>query len=369
MKPFTLKRYLTQFALIIFLLLCLTACNNEAPDTKASAVLTQYIYDPKFPGTGFNFKNVSWLTLSPTSNEIYFLQRGTPTVSIWNINSQFLGQWNTNALGDPHSLSFQQHNDGSWSIWITDMAPPLIGGTIYGHCLKQFNLNGDYLHSIGTCGKNSQGTGINPVQFDKVTDIAFDSKGYLWVTDGDINGLNNRVLQINQATAKVLQVWSAPNNQPGSGEKQFHLPHSIDIDACDRVWIADALNHRVQVITTSGVFLQQLQCFGNDGVYGVRVKASPGSNMMQLFTTSSPITSPTGGMVKIFNVSAQCNAALPVPEQCSTTYQWPITLPKGSSTAMLHMIEAAKLGQSIYIAPLGGDLAPQKWIKIHLPAD
>jgi hypothetical protein len=55
------------------------------------------------------------------------------------------------------------------------MAPPLLAGEGYGHCLKAFTLAGDPLSTIGSCRENSQGTGLDPVQFDEVTDIAWDA--------------------------------------------------------------------------------------------------------------------------------------------------------------------------------------------------
>ncbi len=324
-----------------------------------------YLKDPYFPiPDGFQFRNVSWVQLSPSGNEIYFLQRGLPTVSIWDLKGNHLQNWNTRELGSPHSLSFQVLSDGSYHIWITDMAPPSMTGNLCGHCLKKFDIEGNYLGSVGICGENTQGTGIDPVQFDKVTDIAFDSEGYLWVTDGDINGLNNRVLQINPSTQEVLQVWSAPDNNYGSGPKEFHLPHAIDIDVFDRVWIADALNNRIQIIQTDGTFLQELKCFDSNGVYGVCVRKAPVGDSFQLFVSTSPTTSPTGGTIKIFDV-AQGN--LPVPNDCIAEFQWDISLPEGSSEGMLHMIDATPAGDQVFLATLGGDLAPQKWVKVYTP--
>lgn len=324
-----------------------------------------YLRDINFPAAnGFQFQNVSWVTLSPTGNEIYFLQRGAPAVSVWDLQGNHLRSWDTTELGCPHSLTFQLGNDGNYYAWITDMAPPLTAGTFCGHCIKQFDMEGNYLGSIGTCGVNTEGTGINPVQFDKVTNVAFDSAGFIWVTDGDINGLNNRVLQINPATQEVLQAWCAPGDQPGSGPGQFNLPHALAIDEYDRVWIADALNNRVQVIETAGTFLQQLACFGADGVYGICVRKTQEAGYFQLITSSSPTSSPTGGTIKIFEVAAGEN---PVPGGCSTTYQWDIDLPQGTSEAMLHMVEATEFAESIFIAPLGGDLPPQKWNRVYLP--
>lgn len=327
--------------------------------------MIEYIQAINFPvSSGFQFQNVSWVQLSPTGNELYFLQRGSPAVTIWDLNGNYMWEWDTQMLGNPHSITFQAIDANTYYVWITDMAPPLTAGDFCGHCLKQFDMNGNYLGSIGTCGVNTEGTGLNPVQFDKVTDIAFDSQGYLWVTDGDINGLNNRVLQINPATQYVLQVWSAPNNNYGNLPKEFHLPHSIAIDEYDRVWIADALNCRVQVIKTDGTFLQELNCFGTDGVYGVCVRRDSASQTSKLIVSTSPTSSPIGGTVKIFEV---IEGNIPVPNACVTEFEWNITLPQGTSEAMLHMIEATADCNQVFIVPLGGDLAPQKWIKVYTP--
>ncbi len=325
-----------------------------------------YIQDVNFPiVSGFQFQNVSWVQLSPTGNEIFFLQRGSPAVTIWDLKGNYIRKWDTQMLGYPHSLTFQIMNADDYYVWITDMAPPLTAGNFCGHCLKQFDREGNYLGSIGTCGINTEGSGLNPVQFDKVTDIAFDSLGYLWVTDGDINGMNNRVLQIDPITQDVLQVWSAPNNNDGNQPKEFHLPHSISIDEYDRVWIADALNCRVQVIKTDGTFLQELNCFGTDGVYGVCVRKDPHTLTTKLIVSTSPTVSPTGGMVKIFEVVA---GDMPVPNGCITEFQWNINLPQGTSEAMLHMIDVTADCDQVFLAPLGGDLAPQKWIKVYTPS-
>ncbi|MBO6515038.1 MAG: hypothetical protein JJ975_00625 [Bacteroidia bacterium] len=327
--------------------------------------ISTYIQDNSFPNTaGFDIKDVSWLTLSPDGTELYLLQRGLPCVSVWDLNGNHLRDWDTNELACPHSLKFQVIQGGGYRIWITDMASPSMTGDLCGHCIKQFDTSGNYLGSIGVCGENSEGTGVNPVQFDKVTDVSFDSGGYMWVTDGDLNGLNNRVLQINPLTQEVVQEWSAPNNLPGSGPKEFHLPHSIDVDDLNRVWVADALNNRVQIIGTDGTFLQELKCFGSDGVYGVRVRRDPSTGLMQLYVTTSPTNNPTGGVVKIFPVAQH---GIPVPDNCFAEYEWSIHLQQGTSTGMLHMIDATSNGQQLFIATLGGDLRPQKWIKVYEP--
>jgi len=224
-----------------------------------------YVLDPSFPRPSWvTFDTVSWVDRDPESNLVYVLQRSAPPVSAWTADGELVSTWTTQVLGDPHSISFDTGPDGSTTVWITDMAPPLLVGQGYGHCLKSFTLSGEFLSTIGTCGENSQGTGLDPVQFDKVTDVAWDAAGNLLVSDGDLNGLNNRVLKLD-SSGVVLASWSTPGDQPGSGPAQFDLPHMLIVDRCDRIWVADALNHRVQVIANDGTFL---------GVYAVAFGAS-----------------------------------------------------------------------------------------------
>lgn len=296
---------------------------------------------------------------------IYLLQRSQPPVSVWTPQGELVGAWDTEALGDPHSITLETRPDGRKFVWITDMAPPRPAGGGYGHCIKQFTTEGDLVGSIGRCGENTQGIGLDPVQFDRVTDIAFDSFGQLFVTDGDIGGLNNRVLKLTP-TGEVVMEWSAPGNQPGSGAKEFNLPHDLHIDVCDRVWVADALNHRIQVIGNEGSFYGELSCFGDYGVYGIDLSAireSPtGTHLATLFVTASPTDGGNRGTVTVFNVPMECSEPTNIGV-CEPVTQWDIRLPPTHKTAMLHSVTADSDGKSIYLSELGGALPPQKWVE------
>ncbi len=312
--------------------------------------------DKEWPQTSLRFGEVSWVDVDPIESTIYVLQRSQPAVAVFSPAGALLSSWTTEELGDPHSLSLQRLPDGSQVLWITDMAPPQPAGPGFGHCLKRFTVDGDYLGSIGTCAADSGGTDLNPLQFDKVTDVAFDSLGNLLVTDGDLDGLNNRLLKLGP-TGEVLAVWSAPDNQPGSGPLEFDLPHAVVVDDCDRVWVADALNHRVQVMSGVGDFLGQLSCFGQNGVYGISMAGSMGGGST-LFVTSSP-TDGGGGWVSLFAVPTVCSELISFA--CSPLAQWQIELGSTPETAMLHSASVSRDGRSLYLAELGGDLPPQKW--------
>ena len=87
--------------------------------------------------------------------------------------------------------------------------------------------------------------------FRQVTDMAWDSQGNTYISDGYIN---SRVAKIDR-NGKWLKSWGSFGTQPG----QFNTLHSIAIDAEDRVYVADRGNRRIQVFDTDGKLLKIIQ--------------------------------------------------------------------------------------------------------------
>jgi sugar lactone lactonase YvrE len=84
--------------------------------------------------------------------------------------------------------------------------------------------------------------------FREPTDVAWDSKGNTYISDGYIN---SRVAKYDMH-GKWVKSWGEPGTEPG----QFHLPHAIAIDNNDNVYMGDRTNHRIQVFDTDGKFLR-----------------------------------------------------------------------------------------------------------------
>ena len=103
--------------------------------------------------------------------------------------------------------------------------------------MKQFSYEGKSLGSIGHCDREG-GSGLDPLQFDKVTDIAWDALGKVYISDGDLGGKNNRIVVLDSRLS-LLDVWNL-DNKPGDKPKQFNLPHRLAVDKCDRIWVTDA---------------------------------------------------------------------------------------------------------------------------------
>ena len=89
--------------------------------------------------------------------------------------------------------------------------------------------------------------GNGPGEFGLVTDVAEDSQGNIYVGE---YGEYDRIQKFSEEGKFLLQ-WGGHGEAPG----QFVRPQSIVIDRQDRIWVADACNHRIQVFDTEGKLL------------------------------------------------------------------------------------------------------------------
>jgi sugar lactone lactonase YvrE len=82
--------------------------------------------------------------------------------------------------------------------------------------------------------------------FRQPTDVAWDSEGNIYITDGYIN---SRVAKYDK-NGDWVKSWGSKGTGPG----QFRLPHSIAIDRNNNIYVGDRSNHRIQVFDTDGKF-------------------------------------------------------------------------------------------------------------------
>ena len=78
----------------------------------------------------------------------------------------------------------------------------------------------------------------------KPTDVAWDSKGNIYITDGYIN---SRVAKYD-ANGDWVKSFGTPGNGPG----QLNTPHSIASDVKGNIYVADRGNRRIQVFNGNG---------------------------------------------------------------------------------------------------------------------
>lgn len=82
------------------------------------------------------------------------------------------------------------------------------------------------------------------------TDIDWDSEGNIYVSDGYVN---SRMAKFDKH-GNFLMDWGSYGSEKG----QFNLPHAMQIDDEDNIYVADRSNRRIQVFDTDGNYQRQI---------------------------------------------------------------------------------------------------------------
>jgi sugar lactone lactonase YvrE len=104
------------------------------------------------------------------------------------------------------------------------------------------------------------GQGGGPGQFEQPRDIAIGPDGSLYVVDSG----NHRIQRLS-TDGEVLNVWGSYGdvNLTDAPGGTFNQPWGITVDASGTVYVADTWNHRIQVFTSEGEFIEMFGVFDN----------------------------------------------------------------------------------------------------------
>lgn len=180
---------------------------------------------------------VSWIA-SDRNGLTYLLQRGDKAdpVIVADRTGKVVRSWGKGMYQTPHAIRI----DPQGNVWTTDAASSMV---------YKFSPEGKTLLSIEVGG---QPTPCG--NFCSTTDIAFAADGNLLIADGYRNA---RILEYSP-DGKKLREWGSAGTGPG----QFRLPHSIQIDALNVIYVADRENGRIQRFTRDGKYLGEWSTFG-----------------------------------------------------------------------------------------------------------
>src|SRR5437762_13635631 len=87
-------------------------------------------------------------------------------------------------------------------------------------------------------------------QFRQPTDVAWDTQGDIFISDGYIN---SRVAKFDK-NGDWVKSWGVRGDKTG----EFNTPHSITNDAKGNVYVADRGNRRIQVFDSNGTHLRTM---------------------------------------------------------------------------------------------------------------
>lgn len=152
---------------------------------------------------------------------------------------KFLGDWDMpeRRVGKPVGVSVGP--DGN--VYVPD--------THY-HRIVVYAPDGKMLHMWGDEGRG-------PGQFIYPTDLAWDSKGHLFVAE---YGDNDRVQVFDPAADPPKFLYQFGNF--GNGDGEFSRPQAIVIDH-DLCYITDACNHRITVFRADGTWVRNMGSVGS----------------------------------------------------------------------------------------------------------
>jgi hypothetical protein len=140
----------------------------------------------------------------------------------------------------------------------------------------------------GRGGGQAPGAGIPGDSFNRPTDVAWDSAGNIFVSDGYGNA---RIAKLDKG-GKFLKSWGSRGTEPG----QFDTPHSLAIDAQGNVYVGDLGNKRIQVFDNDGGFKTQFSNAGSPWAICI----SPGSHQYLYSSNSNdPRTMDNGEIYKM----------------------------------------------------------------------
>jgi DNA-binding beta-propeller fold protein YncE len=229
--------------------------NSLTPEERArmeaqnAALKTMLQGAPKLPMTpapiavippsqhGWAMGMVSWVA-ADAKGLIYLLQRGDKAdpVIVVDQAGTIVRSWGKGMYTTPHAIRV----DSQGNVWTTDAASSMV---------YKFSPEGKLLLQIEVGGQPSPCN-----NFCSTTDLAFASDGHLFIADGYRNA---RILEY-AADGTKLREWG----NPGTGPGQFRLPHSIQIDATNTIYVADRENGRVQRFDRTGKFLGEWSTYG-----------------------------------------------------------------------------------------------------------
>ena len=167
-------------------------------------------------------------------DRVFVYSRSEVPMVLFDREGNFLDGWRDGILDAEaaHGLNF----DAGGNLWCTEYA---------SHCVRKMSPSGEELLTIGTPGK----PGAEGDPFRRPTDVAFDSQGFLYISDGYDNARVHKY----SAAGELLKSWG----KPGTGPGQFDISHCVRVDPDDRVMVCDRSNDRIQIFDTEGSYLEE----------------------------------------------------------------------------------------------------------------
>jgi hypothetical protein len=239
-------------ALAFLLLVSTPLAQTPVPELKFESI-------PEFPKlpAGMNFGEVSGVAVNSKGHIFVFTRSNSaqgpayaPTAAQlleFDPRGEFVREVGKGLYGWAFAHTVRVDKDDN--IWAVDKGSDLV---------IKFNPAGRVTQVYGRRKESADEAGpwehpnppLPPIDgmFRQPTDVAWDSKGNTYISDGYVN---SRIAKYDR-NGDWVKSWGTR----GSGPGQFNLPHAIVVDRNDHVYVGDRSNRRVQVFDADGTFLR-----------------------------------------------------------------------------------------------------------------
>ena len=267
-------------ALTLTALLAAPVSTQQAPATAVPELPFESVPNPLTLPPDVHFGEIAGVAIN-SKGHIFVFSRGNSTGPAYMATAAQLLEFdnrgrfvreigkNLFAWSYAHAVRIDKQDN----IWVVDKGSNMIlklnpqGRTewVFGRKGESSHLDvpPDYASQIGQLLKRAglpvelpaNNNPRNPVPvhrdnvFNQPTDVAWDSKGNSYFTDGYVN---SRVAKVN-AKGEWVASWGSLGKGPG----QFDTPHGVAVGPNDEIFVADRGNRRIQVLNTEGQFLRE----------------------------------------------------------------------------------------------------------------
>ena len=177
-----------------------------------------------------------------SQDRVYAFQRKEPPVVIFDRDGNVQDSWGNGSFVFAHGFYIEDD-----VVYVTDRDTSV--------CIM-YTLDGKPIQMLGRHGRHSDTGCENPGDlvpraagpFNYPSELVPSPSGDLYVSDGYRNSRVHRF----SSEGELKQSWGEPGK---AGPNHFHLPHSLLVDG-DRVIVCDRENHRIQLFSLDGEFLE-----------------------------------------------------------------------------------------------------------------
>ena len=241
----------------LILVFCLAGpllAQNNVPEIPFETVPNFLRYSPDM-----NLGEVLGVAVNSQGNLVVLNHPGSAnTGPIWSNSTTQLLEFNADGrflreigrgvygIAYAHQVRFDQHDN----LWVVDKGANTViqfdpqGYVVMNLGRREEGYHGDVVLSTQQEARSSGGYLGGP------TDVAWDSDENIYISDGYVN---SRMAKFDRDGNFVME-WGSFGSEIG----QFNLPHALQIDRDDNVYVADRDNRRIQVFDTQGNFLRQI---------------------------------------------------------------------------------------------------------------